>query len=240
MTSETSQFASVTRDTLADRIYDSLRRAIVRGELADGSQLNQVDLAAQFGVSRVPVREALRRLQAEQLVAAAPYQRYVVSALTPAEVLELMELREEIEVFALRRTYRRIQSGEVDIDALRRINDKLRPKGDGEAWLAGDRNLHRLLLGGDSAAARLVDELRERVHRYVNDVVSNADRRHLAVEEHRAVLEALAAADLPAAEAALRTHISATRRLIEARVAAAETAAAPDDNASTAPRGART
>lgn len=232
MTGVRSSFPTVARQTLADRIYDELRRAIVHGELEDGAELNQVDLAAQFGVSRVPVREALRRLQAEELIAAAPYQRYVVTTLTPAEVLELVEVREELEVFALRRAYERLRRGEIEIDALRDINDALQPEGDGEAWLLGDRQLHRMLFGGDGITARLIDDIRTRVHRYLNDVVSGVERRHAAVAEHRAVLEALAAGDLPAAEAALRHHIAQTRRVLEERVLNSPETPSPADDAS--------
>lgn len=215
----------LSRDTFADRVYEDLRRAIIRGELADGTELNQVDLASRFGVSRVPVREALRRLQAERFVVAAPYQRYVVGSVGPAEVIELMELREEIEVYALRRTFKRIQDGSLALEMLHGVNDSLEPDGDGEAWLAGDRRLHRLLLGENSAAATLVDDLRERVHRYINDFLSASERRQLAVAEHRAVLDALSAGDLPAAEAALRRHIGGTRRLLQHKLAEAAGAA---------------
>lgn len=218
----------LTRDTFADRVYEDLRRSIIRGELADGTELNQVELASRFGVSRVPVREALRRLQAERFVVAAPYQRYVVGSVGAAEVIELMELREEIEVYALRRTFTRIKEGAIDFEMLQELNESLQPDGDGETWLAGDRRLHRLLLGESSAAARLVDDLRERVHRYINDVVSASERRRLAVAEHRAVLDALSAGDLPAAESALRQHIGGTRRIIQRRLAETNGSAAPD------------
>src|SRR5580693_111607 len=95
---------SIKRQTLADNVYVQLKNSIMRGRLRDGTELKQGELAAQLGVSRVPVREALRRLQAEHLVVAEPFQCFVVTSLTPDQVRELLELREELEVFALKKT----------------------------------------------------------------------------------------------------------------------------------------
>jgi len=86
----------VDRQTFADRIYEGIRAAIISGSIPEGAELNQVELAGRFGVSRVPVREALRRLQAERLVVANPYQCYIVVRISPGEVLEMIELREEL------------------------------------------------------------------------------------------------------------------------------------------------
>src|SRR5712672_516044 len=95
---------SVKRQTLADSVYTQLKTAIMRGRMRDGTELKQGELATTLGVSRVPVREALRRLQAEHLVVAEPFQCFVVTSLSPDQVNELLELREELEVFALKKT----------------------------------------------------------------------------------------------------------------------------------------
>src|SRR5580700_8480849 len=95
---------SIKRQTLADNVYVQLKNSMMRGRLRDGTELKQGELATKLGVSRVPVREALRRLQAEHLVVAEPFQCFVVTSLSADQVNELLELREELEVFALRKT----------------------------------------------------------------------------------------------------------------------------------------
>ena len=81
------------RRTTSDTVADELREAIVRGDFADGTELNQVDLAREFGVSRVPIREALRQLRAEGLITSEPHMRAAVVGHTLERVVEILELR---------------------------------------------------------------------------------------------------------------------------------------------------
>jgi DNA-binding GntR family transcriptional regulator len=210
----TEPFPEVSRQTLADRVYSQLRDSIINGRLADGTELNQVELAEQFGVSRVPVREALRRLQAENLVVANPYQRHVVRAVSPEDVVEMVELREELEVFALRKAMRRMRAGRSDAAtsaeaALARQSVKLR----GEQWLAADHEFHRQFHASPVVAA-LIDDLRQRVHRYFQVVVADTQRRSQVIDEHRALLDAIEADDEARAVALLRAHVGHTRELL--------------------------
>ncbi|MDE2111815.1 MAG: GntR family transcriptional regulator [Alphaproteobacteria bacterium] len=85
------------RTTVADATTEQLRRMIISGELADGTALRQDALAEQFGVSRIPIREALFRLESEGLAASYPHRGYVVTALSRSEILELFELRSLLE-----------------------------------------------------------------------------------------------------------------------------------------------
>jgi DNA-binding GntR family transcriptional regulator len=210
----TEPFPEVSRQTLADRVYSQLRDSIINGKLDDGTELNQVELAEQFGVSRVPVREALRRLQAENLVVANPYQRHVVRTVSPEDVVEMVELREELEVFALRKAMRRMRAGHQEAaaaaeDALARQSVKLR----GEQWLAADHEFHRQFHASPVVAA-LIDDLRQRVHRYFQVVVADTQRRSQVIEEHRALLDAIEADDEDRAVALLRAHVRHTRALL--------------------------
>ena len=97
-----ADFKHLVRETLADNVYAELRAAILNGAIEDGAELNQVWLARDFNVSRVPIREALRRLQAEGLVTATPYQHYIVRGIRPEALSEMIDIRAELEVFAIR------------------------------------------------------------------------------------------------------------------------------------------
>lgn len=205
---------AVHRQTMADDIYELLRQQVLDGKLAIGTELNQVHLARELNVSRVPVREALRRLQAERLIDGTPYQRYVVTGITPHALMELIDLREHNEVFAVRRQTGRLS--EAAASALFAANKKLAAVRDQEAWLQGDIALHGLLNGSGTEASRIVQDIRGRVHRYVRDVVSTPGRRREACAEHNLIISAMVAGDADEAERLLRIHIRHTRDMLAA------------------------
>ena len=167
-----SAITTLPRQTLTDNVYEKIRQAIVNGELEPGSELSQVDFAQRFGVSRVPVREALRQLQAEQLLTASAFKRYVVTGLTPDEIIELTEVRECLEVFALGRTMAAIADGLVDPARFEQLARQLKVDADVETWLQGDIDFHRALSVGAPQAARMAEDTRVRVHRYLRVAVT--------------------------------------------------------------------
>lgn len=93
---------AIKRQSMASAVADELRKRIVRGELHEGEQLRQDAIAAQFDVSRIPIREALRQLQAEGLITIVANRGAVVSALSPEEIYQLFEVRAVLETYILR------------------------------------------------------------------------------------------------------------------------------------------
>jgi DNA-binding GntR family transcriptional regulator len=204
------------RETLADSVYTQLREAVISGRLPSGSEVKQAELAKQLGVSRVPVREALRRLQAERLLEANPFHRYVVSSLSEDQIVELLEVREELEVFALRRTVmldgdalrRRVAAGEV-------LSAQMHEGMDQSPWLEIDRRFHYAIHGGDSApVAGVIDDLRQRLNRYMHSAARGRTRGAAVLKEHEVILEALSRRDAEATEAAIRSHIRNTKKTV--------------------------
>jgi DNA-binding GntR family transcriptional regulator len=209
-----SVITTLPRQTLTDNVYEKIRQAIVNGELEVGSELSQVDFAQRFGVSRVPVREALRQLQAEHLLTASAFKRYIVTGLTPDEIIELTEVRECLEVFALGRTMDAIAKGTVDPARLEQLARQLEVDADVETWLQADIHFHRALSVGAPQAARIAEDTRVRVHRYLRVAVAGKSRRTAVIREHRTILDAVEKGDAAAAEAALRKHIGGTRAVL--------------------------
>jgi DNA-binding GntR family transcriptional regulator len=199
---------------LADSVYAQLKMAIMRGRLRDGTELKQGELAAQLGVSRVPVREALRRLQAEHLVVAEPFQCFVVTSLTSDQVRELLELRQEMEVFALKKTLASPVMKQR-VQAAKRAAKSLTLSQEDENWLAADREFHRELNGATTAVAAIIEDVRERVHRYYFSAPALVQRRREVLKEHSRVIEALEAGDEDAVERAIRSHLHATQQHLE-------------------------
>src|ERR1700754_2335876 len=91
------------RRTTTDYLASALRVAIYDGQFEDNEELNQVELAEFFGVSRVPVREALRQLQAEGLVQSIAHHRTIVSGMSLAEITEAIDMRASLETLLLRK-----------------------------------------------------------------------------------------------------------------------------------------
>src|SRR3974390_951979 len=107
------------RRTASEAVAESLRSAIRSGQLEDGAELNQVALAEHFGVSRVPVREAMRQLQAEGWITARPHHRAVVQALSPERILEMIELRVLLEAHLMIKSIPKV--GEQRLARLERL-----------------------------------------------------------------------------------------------------------------------
>lgn len=212
----TNEFESVERSTLADRIYEQVRAAILRGDYADGAELNQVALAKQFGVSRVPVREALQRLESERLLTAEPFRRHTVRTLSGDEVMELIEIRIQLETLGLRRAAPHLDASRLQ--ALHRLNESLRRENDPEEWLLGDWEFHRRLVGPDTACAEMVDDVRLRIHRYLNAAARLGARHETAVGEHHAIVTSLEGRRLEEALDHLRDHILTTGRALVALI----------------------
>ncbi|MHC1561202.1 GntR family transcriptional regulator [Actinomycetospora sp. C-140] len=208
--------APVPRTTLTDEVYQRIRSAIIDGRLAAGAELNQVDLAKQFGVSRVPIREALRRLQAERLLVSNPFQRFVVEDLSAVQVLELHDIRAELEVFALRKALelpdgvleRRIEQAQAELAAMR-------PDMTAAEWLRADRRFHLILDGTDSAVGGLIEDIRDRGHRPLHLGGIAKSRAALVIREHNTILSALRTRDVELVEMAIRTHLDHTRKVLE-------------------------
>ncbi len=205
------------RRTTSDHVADALRSAILGGEFADGEELNQVELARHFGVSRVPVREALRQLQAEGLVSAEAHRRAVVVGFSQERIEEIFEIRALIEGHTLERS-----APAIDKEALARLRDlcdAMDATTDQASWLELNHAFHRALLepSGQRTAIGLVAQLSGQVGRYIRRAGVNS-RLTDASSEHRLILDALEANDVPRARAALEAHINQTLQGIEAQL----------------------
>jgi DNA-binding GntR family transcriptional regulator len=170
-------------------------------------------------VSRVPVREALRRLQAEQLVVGNPFQRFVVTKLTPADVMDLLDLREVLEVFVLSKS---AQSPELPqcIEDAKCAAERVAAQPLSEQLLEADREFHRIL-NGNTLGAALIDDIRERIHRYIHSAwtrdmseLLQRERRDEILQEHQALIDALESGDADKIHDVVQEHINGTRRLI--------------------------
>jgi DNA-binding GntR family transcriptional regulator len=196
--------------TTPDYIADALRIAIYDGQFEDGEELNQVELASYFKVSRVPIREALRQLQAENLVSSIAHRRAVVVGLDVQEMLELIEIRAVLEGFLVAKAGPRLGSA-----ALRRLN-QLCDEADritdyGYDWVLKNWEFHHTLYqpSESKAAIAMVEHLSLRVERYVRRSGGLERLRH-AVAEHRGIVKDVERGKFSAARTRMQQHILQT------------------------------
>jgi DNA-binding GntR family transcriptional regulator len=201
------------RRITADYVADALRNAIQQGGLADGAVLNQAAIAAHFGVSRVPVREAMRQLQAEGLIETRAHRLAVVRGLDLDRLIEVYDLRALIEGYLVEKAVPNVDAGVLA--ELRSLDKEMRTEGDHSRWLALNARFHVRLYApsGDETALELVDQLRSRAERYVRlwSRGSGIHRPKEAGREHQAILKLVAAGDGAGARRAIEAHVHGTR-----------------------------
>lgn len=189
--------------------------AIYDGQFADGEELNQVALARYFRVSRVPIREALRQLQAEGLVSNVAHRRTVVIGLNVGEILQLVEIRAVLEGHLVAKAGPRLQA--AALERLKSLCDEMSHIRDyGYNWVLKNWEFHRTLYQPSElkAAIDLVERLNLKLERYVRKSGSRGRLREAAAE-HRRILKDIERRKFDAARAHMQEHILHTGEQIE-------------------------
>lgn len=204
------------RRTIQEIVAEALRDAIVTGRLKVGARLHQDGIASKLGVSRMPVREALRQLESEGLVVFTPHRRVSVAALSAQELREIYEIRSALEILALDLAVPRLSAKEfARLSMLLAHMDRVTDPG---RWLDLNRTFHGTLYraSGRVRLCALIDSLRGNVERYLRIYVAAVERRAQAQAEHRRILRACRRGQAGEAKKALRRHLSGTVDQLEA------------------------
>ena len=198
------------RRSTTEIVASVLREAIVTGVLHAGEELNQVEVARQFGISRVPVREAIRLLEAQGLVISQPHKRTVVSALTPSTLGEIFEVRMYLETTALGAAIPRMTPD--ILTELDELVSQLDQDVDHLTWMRLNDQFHDALyrLSGKEFTNSLIRQLRQQVERYFWAGGHGVRRNRPANAEHHRILDACRAGDVTRAQDELRRHLGAT------------------------------
>lgn len=205
-----------TRDGDAGaKIAAGIRAAILSGEHPPGTRIRQEDVAAEYGASRVPVREAIRQLEFEGLLTVVANAGAWVSRLTLAECEEVYQMRERLEPLLLR--YSAPALGSAELSRLAELAEQISEVGsDTEAFLALDREFHLLSYSKAETTQLLplVHKLWNTTAPYRRAYVAGWDlsSRGIAHEEHHLIVAALRDDDVEEAEHVLAGHIRRTRR----------------------------
>jgi DNA-binding GntR family transcriptional regulator len=205
---------------LSERISDEIRRAVVAGEMAPGSRVRQEELATRFGASRIPVREALRRLESEGLVTLVPNSGAWIAKVDLAECIEMYKIRELLEPLALSESVPRLT--EDDFGKIQELVTAIEGTTDVETFLRLDRDLH-LLSYGRAAMPRLADMIERfwnttQHYRRAYFKLITPSGHWIIHAEHRLMLEAIRRKDAEEASRILQGHIRRTRLSLESTV----------------------
>jgi DNA-binding GntR family transcriptional regulator len=201
----------------AQLVYGELRERILNLDLAPGARLPETELAAELAVSRTPLREALRMLLAEDLVEQLPTGGMLVRRLDLQDMRELYAVRAALEGLAAREACRRLT--EADLEALGNLVERMRLLVDHPAELTrlgAEFHARIAAIAGNRRCEQLLRQLRGHMRRYHTLTSRREPRRRAALEDHRALLEALRARDPDAAERTVRDHVLAACREGEA------------------------
>jgi DNA-binding GntR family transcriptional regulator len=200
----------IRRQTVASMTVEALRERILRGDFPDGEPLRQDALADELGVSRIPVREALRQLEAEGLVSFSPHRGAVVSTLSLDEIDELFELRADIESDLLRRSIPHMTDEQFDraTEVLDAFEDAL-AAGEASRWGPLNWHFHAALYApaNRNFTMGVLQKLHQHSDRYFRMQVLLAGGGHSASQEHRAIAVAVRKRDVKTATQLMRAHI---------------------------------
>ena len=195
---------------LRDVVFENLRGAIVEGKLKPGQRLMEVQLAEQLGVSRTPVREAIRKLELEGLVVMIPRKGAYVANMSLKDVIDVLEIRASLEGLAASLAAERIT--DEDIKKLESIveefNDSIN-QSDVEALLRKDVEFHECIFKSthNKKLHQLINSLWEQVYRFRVTYISDYDSTVNIVEEHKMILDAIKRRDSKLAKQYAMQHI---------------------------------
>lgn len=203
--------------SLVDTVTARLEAAVMSGELAPGDRIREQVLATQWGISRGPLREAIRRLEGRRLLERTANIGVRVVSLTPTRLEELLTVREALEGMACRLAAERITDADIEaLTALLRSHSESEAvvAGEGYYQLSGDVDFHFRIArasGNDYLMSLITGDLYDlmRVYRYRSSAVPG--RTATALAEHRGIVEALALRDPDLSEQRMREHIRNAR-----------------------------
>jgi DNA-binding GntR family transcriptional regulator len=196
--------------TLWQRVHDHLRDEIISGALTPGTELHEVTLAGSFGVSRGPIREALGRLATEGLVTIRPRRGAVVRALSSEEFIEAYQVREALEMMAVRLAVPKLTS--EDLAAMERLIEEMATRaelGDVPGFFEANTEFHQRFfeVAENRMLAELYRQVRGQIDRHrLRSLELRGDLRR-SIAEHRAILSAAETGDVELAVHLTSDHI---------------------------------
>lgn len=195
---------------LRDVVFHTLRRGIMQGDLKPGERLMEIKLANRLGVSRTPIREAIRMLELEGLVVMIPRKGAQVAEITEKDLKDVLEVRMGLEELAVKFACQRITEEQLDnlYHASRKFEEAVKRE-DLTELAQADVDFHDLIYKatGNERLVQLLNNIREQMYRYRVEYLKDEEIRGSLVREHDTLLEKLRKRDLEGAKQVTQSHI---------------------------------
>ena len=202
---------------LRDVVFNTLRQAILKGELKPGERLMEIQLAKRLGVSRTPVREAIRKLELEGLVLMVPRKGAEVADITQQDLEDVLEVRAALEELAVKNACDNIT--EEQIQELKKAAADFKEALEGTDLIAcaeADMRFHEITYAATNnrRLIRIVNNLREQMYRYRMEYLKDKRTYKVLLEEHDTIRRALKKHDKVKAGNAIKSHIENQKKSI--------------------------
>ncbi|NRA83201.1 MAG: GntR family transcriptional regulator [Gammaproteobacteria bacterium] len=226
MSQASKKSATKATTTLADQVLTKIQTAIIKGDLPHGTKINEQELAATYGISRGPLREAISRLESQKLIERIPHVGARVVSLDINELVDLFKVREVLEGMAARLAAENMTDQDItELTALLEKHEQSEQLQQGESYYQdeGDLDFHYLIITGSKNKTlinTLTIDLYHIIRMYRFQCSAETTRPKKAFKEHRRIIEAIQSRDGELAELLMKRHISAARINTEQRLTA--------------------
>lgn len=196
---------------LRDVVFITLREAILKGELAPGERLMEIALAQQLGVSRTPIREAIRKLELEGLVLMTPRKGAVVAEITKKDLKDVLEVREHLEELAVQLACDKATP--EDIVIMKKLHQEFiesLSQTDLTVIAEIDVRFHDAIYAttDNKRLIQILNNLREQMYRYRLEYIKDEAKRKTIVEEHEKIIRGIEEKNVEYAKQYIKTHIN--------------------------------
>lgn len=195
---------------LRDVVFNTLRQAILKGELAPGERLMEIQLAGKLGVSRTPIREAIRKLELEGLVLMIPRKGAEVARISEKSLKDVLEVRRSLEELAIELACQRMADSDLqELERMQMAFCEAIENGNAMAIAESDEAYHDVIYNctSNTRLVQILNNLREQMYRYRLEYIKDEDKRQILRLEHEKILKALQLRHVAEAKAAVREHI---------------------------------
>ncbi len=195
---------------LRDVVFNTLRQAILRGELKPGERLMEIQLANKLGVSRTPIREAIRKLELEGLVLMIPRRGAEVAEITEKSLRDVLEVRGALEELAVKLACQKITDEQIaELRAAEKEFEQALNSGDVTVYAEADVKFHDVIYHAtdNQRLIQLLFNLREQMYRYRVEYLKREEAHGTLLMEHKKIIETIANRDMDAAVDAVCQHI---------------------------------
>ena len=195
---------------LRDVVFNTLRQAILRGEMEPGERLMEIQLADKLGVSRTPIREAIRKLELEGLVIMIPRKGAEVAHITEKDMRDVLEVRAALEELAATLACRNVTPERIE--ELKMANKRFEAaiiSKDVVAIVDADVNFHDIIyaMTDNQRLIQIINNLREQMYRYRVEYLKDEKNFPILIREHSQIVEGLTAKDKTMLTAAMHKHV---------------------------------